>query len=177
MRDSREQAKQVLCLILAAAGGKLNKKVALYKAFYFAHLYYWKNSEGMLTDYPIVKMPQGPGIDEGTALLHELAAEGKIIVAKEACGPYSEDVYTLTENYPFDRNGPRFQAVEAAVEFIKGKSAAELSEITHEYSRTWQNANVGEELSIYLDLLDDDDYLAIQTRLRETEEMVNRVFA
>ena len=58
MTDSREQAKDVLCQILVAAGGELKKKVALYKAFYFAHLYYWQTGEGTLTDYPIVHMPQ-----------------------------------------------------------------------------------------------------------------------
>ena len=67
MKDRKNQAelaKQVICAIVEAAGGKLEGQVRLYKAFYYAHLYCWENAaEGVLTDYPIVRMPNGPGID------------------------------------------------------------------------------------------------------------------
>lgn len=176
MTDSREEAKDVLCQILVAAGGELKKKVALYKAFYFAHLYYWQTGEGTLTDYPIVRMPQGPGIEQGNVLLRELEAEGKIRIEKERNGPFAEYSFALVEPYRVDRNDPRYLAIDNAVDFIKEKSSKELSEITHEHSRSWQKANDGEELNIYVDLLDDEEYITIQKHLNEAEDMVNSVF-
>lgn len=177
MSDHKEQAKEVICLILAAAGGELKKKVALYKAFYYAHLYYWQESEGTLTDYPIVRMPQGPGIDDADRLLAELEAAGRIRIAKEQYGPYHEYSYALAQSYTIDPNDPRYRAVEKAVEFVKDKSAAELSQITHDYSRSWQQTADGEELNIYLDLLEEEEYAAMRQRLKQAEGMVNRVFA
>lgn len=177
MNNTKEQAKDVLCMILLAAGGTLKKKVALYKAFYLAHLYFWQNGEGTLTEYPIVRMPQGPGIDDGTTLIQELENEGRIRVEKEPNGPFEEHTFVLTTDYKTDRNDPRYLAIDSAVDFVKEKSAAELSEITHQFSRSWQETPNGMELNIYLDLLDDKEYDAIQKRLKEAEEMINGVFA
>ncbi len=177
MSDQKEQAKEVICLILAAAGGELKKKVALYKAFYYAHLYYWRESEGTLTDYPIVRMPQGPGIDDAKNLLEELETEGRIRICKEQYGPYHEYAYALKQPYTIDPNDARYRAIEKAVEFVKDRSTAELSQITHDYSRSWQQAANGEELNIYIDLLEEEEYAALRQRLSQTEEMVNRVFA
>ena len=42
MDATRQQAKDVICTIIAAGGGELHKKVALFKAFYYAHLFYWQ---------------------------------------------------------------------------------------------------------------------------------------
>ena len=177
MNETRERAKEVLCMILAASEGELKKKVALYKAFYYAHLYYWKIGQGTLTDYPIVRMPQGPGIDEGNSLLEELEAEGKIRIERENYGPYTEYAFSLVEAYPVDRNSLRYRAIDSAVDFVREKSAAELSQITHDYSRSWQEANNGDELNIYLDLLDEDEYSLILKQSREAEEMIAHAFS
>lgn len=177
MIEVKEQAKDVICRIIAAAGGELNKKVALYKVFYYAHLYYWQEGEGTLTDYPIVRMPNGPGIDCGSKLLKELEAEGRIRIKYDPEGPYSEYSYSLIQPYTIDPNDPKYCAIEKAVEFVKGRNAAELTQITHEHNRSWQQAADGEELNIYLDVLEDEENLAMNNRLKEAEEMVNRVFA
>lgn len=176
MSEPREQAKDVICQILAAAGGELKKKTALYKAFYYAHLYYWQEYEGTLTDYPIVRMPSGPGIDNGGGLLQELEAEGRICSEFYPVGPFIEHAFVLTQPYMVDPSDPRYRAVEKAVDFVKEKSSTELSQITHDYSRSWLQSMDGEELNIYIDLLGDDEYIALKQRINETEEMVNGVF-
>jgi hypothetical protein len=177
MHSLDHQAKEVICQIIAAAGGELHRKVALFKAFYYAHLYYWSEAQGTLTDYPIVRTPQGPGIENASQLLEELEQEGRISMRKEQYGPYAEVVYALARPYTVDPANPRYKAVEKAVKFIEGKSAAELNAETLEYSRSWQTASDGEELDIYIDLLDEKEFLSLKQRLQETEEMVNRVFA
>ena len=38
------------------------------------------------------------------------------------------------------------------------KGAAELSDLTHEFSRSWNSASEGQELNIYVDLIPDDEF-------------------
>src|SRR5580700_9796459 len=60
----RDRAKLVICAIIDAMGGAVNGKLRLYKAFYYSHIVYFQSGPGIvLTGYPIVKMPLGPGID------------------------------------------------------------------------------------------------------------------
>jgi hypothetical protein len=173
---SSEAAKQVICDIIAASGGKIYGKLRLYKAFYFAHLYYWLHGEGVLTDYPIVRMPQGPGIDNGDTLLEELEQTGEITISFRRNGPYKELVYERAHPFQVDPTSPRFQAIEEAVEWVRGKSAADLSEETHLYSRSWRETPDGEELDIYTDLLDDREYAKLKRSLSEAEQLIQGVF-
>ena len=53
MRNEREQAKTLICDIIAAAGGKLVGRVRFHKAFCYAHRYYWQRGTGVLTSYPV----------------------------------------------------------------------------------------------------------------------------
>jgi hypothetical protein len=175
--DTRQQAKQVICDIIAAGGGRLVGKVRLYKAFYASHLFYWEAHSGTLTNHPIVRMPRGPGIDDGDALIRELVESGSIRTDEGRNGPYREIVFQLVAEHTIRPHDPRFQAVERAVEWIAGKSAAELSEETHLYSRTWRDAQDGEELDIYMDLLDDEDFARIGQAVCEQEELIGAAFA
>ncbi|KAL8814469.1 MAG: hypothetical protein Q9191_008546 [Dirinaria sp. TL-2023a] len=177
MDDTRQQAKELVCTIIAVTGGELHKKVALFKAFYYAHLFYWQEHQEALTDHPIVRMPQGPGIDDHTSILRELEGEARIEIRREPYGPYQEYVYKLKSPFTIDPGSPHHTAVERAVKWVQGKSAMELSEEAHDYSRSWQIGQDGQELNIYIDLLDDAEYVEMNRRLRASEEMVNDVFA
>jgi hypothetical protein len=176
MQNQREQAKQVICEIVATAGGKLVGKVRLHKAFYYAHLYYWQQGTGVLTSYPVVRLPFGPAIDDGPGVVAELVREGKLRVSQQPNGPYKETVFELAQPFQIDPNGPRFQAIEDAVELVKSKTAVELSEETHLYSRSWQASENGQELDIYTDLLDDMEYQQIQDDGQQSRELVYGVF-
>ena len=74
--NPREKAKLLLCAIIQAAGGYFNGKTRLYKAFYFAHLFYFRDFKGVLSDHPVVRMPKGPAVDDGTSILAELQSGG-----------------------------------------------------------------------------------------------------
>ncbi len=176
MRQSAKDAKRVICEIIAAFGGQLPGKLRLYKAFYYAHLYYWQSSKGTLTDYPIVRMPMGPGIDAADALIEQLEREGRIRVTKQMNGPYTEHVFELVKPVCPDPQAPQYKAIQNAVRFINNKSTPELSEETHLYSRSWRESKDGEVLNIYVDILDESDYEKVKRGLADTEELLSGIF-
>lgn len=174
------EAKSVICDLIAAAGGVFCGTVRLNKAFYFAHLYYWRDDGNVLTDYPIVRLPKGPCIDDYEVLLEELAAEGQITISTRPLGPYTETVYRLAEDRTLESDGPRAAAILRAVEFVESHSALELSDITHEYSRSWQETPNGKEMDIYADLLSDREIWEINARTEQAgheEVRVERAWA
>lgn len=176
--SSRVAAKEVICLLIAAAGGALRGKVRLNKAFYFAHLYHWREFESFLTSHPIVRLPLGPCIDDVNDLISELVAEQKLSVTKSPNGPFEEYVYRLLDPSPtVDDSTPRGKAIRDAIAFVEGRTGAELSEITHEHSRTWQSTPDGSEMNIYLDLVDDDDVRSIRARLKEIRKREGELWA
>jgi hypothetical protein len=176
MANDVQAAKDLICQIIAAAGGRLEGKLRLYKAFYYAHLFYWQRGAGVLTQQPIVRMPLGPGIHEAKSILEALQQEGKIRVSARYNGPYQESVYELTSRFEINPADPRYQAVEQAVEFVRDKTAVELSEETHLYSRSWRMAKDGEILDIYADLLSDDEESQIGRAVTEAETLINAAF-
>jgi hypothetical protein len=149
----KNRAKQIITEIIRLHAGELPTKTSLFKAFYFAHLYYAKSASGYLSDWPIVRMPNGPGIDNADSLLEEMVDEGILDLRIARVGPYAAMKYSLKKNaVPAELSIEEIDAIKSAVDFVKGKSATELSAITHEYSRSWQMGQNGDELNIYVDL-------------------------
>lgn len=170
-RGSAESAKAVICELLAAAGGTLSGKVRLNKAFYFAHLYYWRDAAGVLTDYPIVRMPFGPGINAGSDLLGELEEAGVLEITTQPNGPYQEYVYRLLRDVHLEPDTPRTEAIREAITLVKGRTAVELSELTHDYSRSWQTTPDGTEMDIYADLLSDEEFEAARAAVQRIKSL------
>src|ERR1700733_1970508 len=95
---ARTKARNVVLeLIRCAKDGVWDGKTKLFKAFYFAHLYFAKLQPGILTDWPIARMPQGPGIHMSNLIFEELQREGLLQVEETQEGPYPECRYCLTE--------------------------------------------------------------------------------
>jgi hypothetical protein len=163
--ESRNAAKRLIEEILAIAGGSLAGETRLHKAFYASHLYYWQLGAGVLTDWPIVRLPFGPGIDDAKALLAELVNEKRVRRERQPAGPYWEAVFHLAERFEVDPTTPRHTAIEKAVNWVKPLSAAELSAATHEYSRAWRDGSNGAELDIYADLLGEDETQQIRENI------------
>jgi hypothetical protein len=162
-----DRAKQVLVELIRAAGGEWTGKTKLYKAYYLAHLYYAETEPGYLTNWPVVKMPYGPGIECGDELLNELVLCGVLVRQHTLVGPYTATAYRLTgKALPGGALSQQaVRAIELAVNFVKEKGAAELSDLTHEFSRSWNSAQEGQELNIYVDLISDDEFDAREQRL------------
>ena len=92
----RNKAKAVIAeIIRQSPGDRLEGKVRLFKAFYFAHVYFSRSTaKSSLTGWPIVKMPMGPGIDHSEELLEELVEEGVISIEEVDIGPYPSFRYS-----------------------------------------------------------------------------------
>jgi len=172
----RAYAKQIIREIIQAAGGKLAGKVRLHKAFYLAHLFYWQLYEGVLSDYPIVRMPFGPGIDDGPELILEMVQEGEVKLKPRRVGPFMEEVFHLSHRVKLDKRSPRYDAIRHAVVHVKKRTATQLSEETHEYSLSWQEASSGAELNIYLDMLTSEEYQRIKKASAQTADLVLAAF-
>jgi hypothetical protein len=93
----RTTAEDVLLEVLRNADGEWTGKTKLFKAFYFAHLYYAKDRPGLLTDWPIARMPHGPGIDNYQALFGALEAKGHLAIELVHQGPLPEYRYRLSD--------------------------------------------------------------------------------
>jgi hypothetical protein len=165
----QSKAKQILLEIVRVAGGKLRNKTNLFKAFYFAHLYYAKDNPDYLSDWPIVRMPNGPGIDASERLIGDLVREGEIEVVTVPVGPFVAQEYRLVNDSRPELSLGAIDAIRRGTQLVVGKDARSLSNLTHEYSRSWMNAANGEELNIYLDLLSDEEF---QRSHEETLEIV-----
>lgn len=165
--SSKEEAKRVLLEIARQSnGGAVEGKTRVFKAFYFAHLFYAAEYVGYLTEWPIVHMDYGPGIHDFCALVKELVSEGKLETEEIRTGPFKSTKYIATKlassQQPLTDN--ENDSIKKAIAFVQDKTGAQLSDITHEHSRSWKNASPGGELPIYLDLLSDEDYEAEERR-------------
>jgi hypothetical protein len=171
----RQKAKVILAAIVQTAGGSFNGKTRLYKAFYVAHLLHFRDHNGVLSDYPVIRMPRGPAVDSGDALLSELRDEGVLVLSQRPVGPYLEEVFTLSR--PYSPLCPaESESVRRAVEWIAGKPATELSEWTHEFSNTWADTPNGHPMNIYADLLSESEYAELKERHQQAGGLVDAVF-
>jgi hypothetical protein len=174
--SNRERAKRLILEILRAAGGGLGKAV-LFKAFWLAHLYYVKKAPGYLSDWPVIHMPTGPGIDQGDALLRELAGEGLLQQTHEPNGPYTEMHCRLTDK-PLEAglSEAAVAAVQEAVAFVKQFTAAGLSQWSHDASRSWRETAPGEELDIYADLIPEDEFEEAEKQVEAMSKAYEDIF-
>ena len=156
----KELAKQIIAEIIRQAGGTLDNKTNLYKAFYHAHLHYAENQPGYLSAWPIVRMPRGPGIHNFDLLLGELMAEGKVETKQVDWAGRTGFRFTLCAPAAQPNRLPEgaIQAIAHGVQQVVGKSAEQVSREAHEMSRAWRNSQDGEELNIYTDTIPEDEY-------------------
>jgi hypothetical protein len=160
-RDRDKQlAKQIILEIIRQAGGILNFKTSLFKAFYHAHLRFANTYPGYLSAWPIVRMPRGPGIDKFDALLGELMAEEKVTAKEIEVGEHTGFQFAICSEEIQSNLLPSgaLEAIAYGVQQIKGKSATQVSEESHQMSRAWRECENGDELNIYLDSLSPEKY-------------------
>lgn len=167
----KAQAKRIIAAIVRECGGTLYGTTRLYKVFYHAHLYHWETQQGVLTTYPIVHMPRGPGIDQGPSLLEELKQDGVISASVRMKGPYREDVYKIKpEKAPTDLTEAELASIRRAVEFVGNRDTPKLSNESHD--NAWKRATSGEELKIYLDTLSELECAQMEERQQRIRQLL-----
>lgn len=155
--SSWDRARDLLWQIIAMAGGELSGKTRLNKVFYEAHMNSWNDSAKMLTDYPIVRLPHGPGVDNLDVLIEELVEQGRLRVEAQKNGPYLEFVYRLREAPPADPETFRVNAIQKALQETSEFTGKELSQRSHDRSRVWNQRTNGQELDIYADAVEQSE--------------------
>lgn len=172
--DSSE-AERILLGIIQENGGFYEGRTRLYKAFYDAHLFYWRETGTALTTHPVVHMPNGPGIDKGSEILAKLEREGRIVRRQRNVGPYKEDVYQLCAGEPVALSIKEKAAIESAIEWVGNKTASQISRESHERSRTWRDADErgggGKELHIFLDTLSEEAFERKKMAVEQVREL------
>ena len=114
-------------------------------------------------------MPNGPGIDSGTQLVAEMKDLGVLSTDHVQVGPFQAMRFRLAGNEPPGDALPpdALDAIRRAVQLVQDKADSELSDLIHEFSRSWNLAKDGEELSIYIDLIPEDEYASRDKSLEE----------
>jgi hypothetical protein len=176
--DVRRAQQVLLEIARQSADRTFEGKTRLYKTFYFAHLYYAKENPGYLTEWPIVRMPHGPGINDFDLLIDGLI-EAKLMVTEPVNeGPFPTTRFraigVMETEEPLSEQ--ELQAIKMAVKFTENKTAAQLTALTHEYSHSWNDATDGEELSIYRDLLDEDEDKALKAQVEKNGRDIAAIF-
>lgn len=173
--SDREKAKQIiLAIIQESDGGVFCGTTRLYKAFYHAHLFFWKEHRGALSFYPVVHMPKGPGIDQSRELIHELASAGKIGVTQRPSGDYTEDVYKVKGRLTLNLTEAELDAVRKALSVVEGKGSLRVSAESH--GPSFYVTKDGEEQNIYLDTLSELEFEEMQARQARIHTLVSKVF-
>jgi hypothetical protein len=153
-----ERAKQIIFELIRQNGGSFTKKTNLFKAFWHAHLKYAEKNSGVLSDWPIVRMPNGPGIEGFDRLIGQLMESGLLNVDDgEERGPYAGILFEVTPagmTLDSSLESAELEAIRAGVEEVLGKTAAQVSQESHQ--RAWNEAKDGHEMNVYLDLSPDD---------------------
>ena len=168
--EIRRTQRVLLEIARQSPGDEIVGRTKLFKTFYFAHLFYALESPGFLTEWPIVRMPHGPGIENFDTLINEMVEQGALVCEGTFIGPYRTTrfraVGELSDGVTLATD--EIKAIRDAVEFTAARTAEELSSLTHEYSRAWNESDeMGEQLDIYKDLLDEADCQRLRERASE----------
>lgn len=168
-----DRATQIVLEIIRLSGGSVSSKVKLFRTFYFAHLIYAKNRPDYLSNWPIVRMPHGPGIACFDEIVKTLESKQLLEVRDTHVGPYQANEYRSTSKSLSDLNPEQVEAIRKAVDFVQSHSPSDLGEIAHEFSHSWRDANDGEELNIYVDLLSEEEYARERSEVSKLESQLD----
>ncbi len=171
MQSARDRAKAVLVEIIRQNGGSIPSKTALYKAFWLAHVEYAKNHPDRLTHWPIVRMPNGPGIHDFDVLIGELMANRIVEMEETEVGDFTAMKFFLLDcSLATELSEDQIAAIKLAVAQVHGKSASGLSEMSHRESLSWQLGDNGDELDIALDAMSPQRFAEISGRIAQTQK-------
>jgi hypothetical protein len=174
------RAKAVICEIIRLAGGSFQNKTNLYKAFWWSHVrYYQIGHVSRLTEWPIARMPEGPGIHRFEDLLAGLLRDRAIRVADLPIGDFVASHFVINEPelYGVDFNADEVTAMLAGVEYAKDKSARQVSSDSHEDSRSWRLGASGRHLDVFIDSVSEEDWEIIGERCSHIDNLFNAELA
>ena len=165
--------KRILAGIVQVAGGEFVNKTHLFKAYYWAHLHYWKHFSGTLTPHHrIVRMPKGPGIDGHKDLLAEMKQERLLDIRVRQWPPDGSQMI-FTSGPPVELTSEEREAIEAGISHVFGKSSEDVSGESHQPS--WEERSDGEPMDIYQDVYSADEVRHRRTLIDEAQRELDEL--
>ena len=164
-----DKAKNLVCALVHFEGGRFEGKTRLNKAFWRAHVYHYRHHAGLLSKYPIARLPEGPAIDDLDDLLVILEREGRIEIQEQPKHGHIETVVVLRSAPPV-LEADEETAVREAIEWIKGKTAVQVRDESHELSAAWQRGKNGEIIDLAFDALDREEINALANEEKKIAE-------
>ena len=171
-----------MALVAECPRPKRLEKTQLYKGYWLAHLLHMDKHGAILSEWPVVKMTHGPGIERGADILAELVDAGVLRQASVNHGPFTATCYSIADRRAASRIRAELReeevaSIREACELVSNRTAKQLSEFSHEKSRAWKRADMGHELAIYADLVwDDEESEDLAERLKDAERHLRSVF-
>jgi hypothetical protein len=170
---TKVKAKAIIVEIVRQCGGSLVNKTNLYKAFWKSHVAAVSSGE-LLSVYPIVKMPRGPGIDNFSHLLAELVLEDAIDFEDQQAEFDSFQIRLIRDDAYADTLSEEDKAaIAAGVEYVRGKTAHQVSVQAYADSRVMAATPTGRLLDIEMDAMSDEDH----EKLTEQHQRLSQVMA
>ena len=180
MPASWNDAKRIVAVILQAAGGTLDTRTRLYKAFYRAHVEHLKEHGCHLSPHPVVCLEHGPGIDHGKDLLRDMESDGTIQVRPMVRGTKIAHYYTLKDESAAQATAAERASVHKALEWLGRLTATAASQKSHVDSRSWRLAReadlIGEPLYLELDALPEEEYARLDEAYHASKGLMAELF-
>lgn len=144
----REKLKEAVCLIASHCPPEELGNVKLHKILYFADMMFFLHEGRPITGVDYMKQKFGPVARHLTVSVAELVAEGALRVEEqEYFGMYKKN-YIPTKEYKANRlSEEEVELLREVSDFVRGKSAKEISEISH--NAVWEAAELGEVLPYF----------------------------
>ena len=163
LQEMRHRAKDVICGLVRACRlthpyPRKPSLLWLDRAFYLAELFYYNADSCFLSCWPMIRGFHGPGIEDRFDLIEELVEEGRLTVEYFDDGPF-KCVQLLA---PRDTTGHPLSdlatdIIRLTVAFMRERGDAEVARLIGEFARSWHEAEPGEELHMFLDVMPDDE--------------------
>ena len=178
----RERAQAVVLAAVLAAGGRWCRKTTLWKAFWWAHLESMRERGAELTDYPIVRLPQGPAPNDGDVLVNGLVNAGHLHRDTDENPSHPAEIFHVS-NADVAQQWVRqvltqdeISVVERAARKFKDMTARAASEFSHTFSREWRELSNGKWMSIYRDLLSKEKIDRAQSESADAQRALAEAF-
>jgi uncharacterized phage-associated protein len=144
----REKLKEAVWFIASYCPAEELGNVKLHKILYFSDMLFFLHEGRPITGVEYLKQKFGPVARHLTAAVSALVDEHKLeVVEKEYYGYYKKSYIPTSKYKRTNLSEDEIELIKDIADFVRGKSAQEVSEISH--NAAWEAAEVGETIPYF----------------------------
>lgn len=144
----REKLKDAVCLIADYCPPEELGNVKMHKILYFADMMHFLHEGRPITGVDYLKQKFGPVARHLSAAVSELSTEGRLRVTERPYYGVTKKTYEPIGSVDTGRLSPdEIALIKDVADFVRGKSAKEISEISH--NAAWEAADLGEVIPYF----------------------------